>query len=97
MEIGKVTDLPTGWTAMQAGGTFRLSRARSAFFGFAVGQQAWKQFLLPPDRPVEAHRQGSGWRVNPQSEAVPKFAFLGVRSVNLRMAVRTGFSCRAPM
>ena len=59
-EIGKVTDLPIGWTAIQAGGTFRLEpRQDQAFFGFAVGQQSWKQFLWPPHQTLwQAQRQG---------------------------------------
>ena len=73
-EIGQVTDFPIGWTAFQAGGTFRLEpRQDQALFGFAVGQQSWKQFLLPPHQTLwQAHREGSGWRVIPQAAAVPQ-------------------------
>jgi sulfhydrogenase subunit beta (sulfur reductase) len=90
-EIGKVADLPVGWTALQEGGTFRLEkRPDQAFFGFAVGQQSWKQFLLPPHQTLwQAQRDDSGFRIIPQAGEVPKFAFVGVRSCELAaMAVQ---------
>jgi len=90
-EIGKVTDPPIGWTAFQEGGTFRLEhRQDQAFFGFAVGQQSWKQFLLPPHQTLwQAQREGSGWGIIPQVQEIPQFAFLGVRSCELEaMAVQ---------
>ena len=90
-EIGKVTDLPIGWTAFQEGGTFRLEKRRGqAWFGFAVGQQSWKQFLWPPLQTLyQAQREGAGFQVIPGAEAVPKFAFLGVRACELAaMAVQ---------
>jgi sulfhydrogenase subunit beta (sulfur reductase) len=90
-EIGQATDLPRGWTAFQEGGTFRLEkRPDQAFFGFGVGQQSWKQFLFPPHQSLwQARREGGGWRLIPQAEAVPRFAFVGVRSCELHaMAVQ---------
>ena len=91
-EIGKVTDLPVGWTAFQEGGTFRLEqRQDQAFFGFAVGQQSWKQFLLPPHQTLwQAQREGSRIpQSSPRPRRVPKFAFLGVRACELEaMAVQ---------
>jgi sulfhydrogenase subunit beta (sulfur reductase) len=85
-EIGQVTDFPVGWTAFQSGGTFRLEpRQDQAWFGFAVGQQSWKQFLLPPHQTLwQARREDGGWRVIPQAAAVPGFAFVGVRSCELQ-------------
>jgi sulfhydrogenase subunit beta (sulfur reductase) len=90
-EVGKVADLPMGWTAFQEGGAFRLEKRQDqAFFGFAVGQQSWKQFLLPPHQTLwQAQREGSGFRIIPQAEVVPKFAFVGVRSCEIEaMAVQ---------
>ena len=90
-EIDKVTDLPIGWTAFQEAGTFHLEpRPDEAWFGFAVGQQSWKQFLLPPHQTLwQAQREGSGWRVAPQTGEIPQFAFLGVRACELNaMAVQ---------
>jgi len=84
-EIGKVTDLPIGWTAFEEAGTFHLEpRPDEAWFGFAMGQQSWKQFFLPPHQTLwQAQREGSGWRVIPQTGEVPRFAFLGVRACEL--------------
>jgi len=90
-EIGKVADFPVGWTAIQEGGTFRLEKRQDqAWFGFAVGQQSWKQFLLPPHQTLwQAQREGSGFRITPQTGEVPKFAFVGVRACELNaMAVQ---------
>jgi ferredoxin len=90
-EIDQVTDLPIGWTAIPEAGTFRLEpRPDEAWFGFAVGQQSWKQFLLPPRQTLwQAHREGGSWRVVPPAGEVPKFAFLGVRACELNaMAVQ---------
>ncbi len=90
-EIDQVTDLPIGWTALQEAGTFRLEpRPDEAWFGFAVGQQSWKQFLLPPRQTLwQAQREGSGWRLVHQTGEAPRFAFLGVRACELNaMAVQ---------
>ena len=41
--IGRVADLPVGWTDRQDGGRYRLERCDDdALFGFNVGSQAWK-------------------------------------------------------
>jgi sulfhydrogenase subunit beta (sulfur reductase) len=84
-QISTVADLPLGWTALQEAGTYRLEKRQDqAFFGFAVGQQSWKQFLFPPHQPLwRAQRQGSGFRILQQSEAFPRYAFLGVRACEL--------------
>jgi sulfhydrogenase subunit beta (sulfur reductase) len=90
-EIDHVTDLPIGWTTFQEAGTFRLEpRPDEAWFGFAVGQQSWKQFLLPPRQTLwQAQREGSAWEILPQTGEVPQFAFLGVRACELNaMAVQ---------
>jgi sulfhydrogenase subunit beta (sulfur reductase) len=96
-EIATVADLPIGWTAIQAGGSFRLEkRPDEAWFGFAVGQQSWKQFLLPPHQTLwQAQREGRGFRLIPQTGAVPTFAFVGVRACELKaMAVQDRVFCK---
>jgi ferredoxin len=84
-QIDKSVDLPIGWTAVQEAGTYRLEKSKTqAFFGFAVGQQSWKQFLFPPHQTLwQAERQGSGFRIIAQPEEVPRYAFLGVRACEL--------------
>jgi sulfhydrogenase subunit beta (sulfur reductase) len=90
-EIGKVADLPVGWTAIQEGGTFRLEpRQDQAWFGYGVGQQSFKQFLWPPHQIMwQVRRQGPELQIIPAVEEEPKFAFLGVRACELQaMAVQ---------
>ena len=44
-EIASLEDLPVGWRDRQDAGRYRLEpRDDGAFFGFAVGPQAWKRF-----------------------------------------------------
>jgi sulfhydrogenase subunit beta (sulfur reductase) len=84
-EIGSVDDLPAGWTDVQEGGTYRLSRRDDdALFGFAVGPQSWKQLLFPPETLLWRARRGSeGFEVDPPEREQPTYAFLGVRSCDL--------------
>ena len=77
--------LPVGWTDEQDGGTYRLKkRGDAALFGYVVGPHSWKKFLFPPEqRLFRARRTTDGFEVLPENVAVPKFAFLGVRSCEL--------------
>ena len=79
------SDLPSGWTDEQAGGSYRLKRrSDAALFGYAVGPHSWKKFLHPPvQRLWEAKREGSTFRILPESHAQPKRALLGVRACEL--------------
>ncbi len=78
-EIDKVTDLPIGWTIFPEAGTCRLEkRPDEAWFGFAVGQQSWKQFLLPPHQTLwQAQREGSGWQRRPPGRRGPPICLPG--------------------
>jgi sulfhydrogenase subunit beta (sulfur reductase) len=90
-ELTQVADLPVGWTTVQEAGSFRLQpRADRALFGYGLGQQSWKQFLWPPHHTLwQVHREGDGWRVRPQAEEVPPYAFIGARACELHaMAVQ---------
>lgn len=84
-ELRGVDDLPIGWTDDQAGGKYRLKRRDdSALFGYNVGPQAWKKFLHPPVvRLAQAQRDNGNWRVEPQTEGAPRYAFLGVRACDI--------------
>lgn len=84
-ELTAVTDLPVGWTDEQDAGSFRLRpRGDQAFFGLTVGQQSWKQFLLPPrQRLWQARREGNSFVILPDKEEIPKFAFIGVHACDL--------------
>lgn len=84
-QISRVADLHVGRTATQEAGFFRLEKRQDqALFGFAVGQQSWKQFLFPPHQTLwQAERQGRSFRIIPPATAVPRYAFLGVRACEL--------------
>ena len=83
--IEGIDDLPAGLTDVQDGGSYRIERRNDgALFGYAVGQHSWKNFLHPPrQRLWRAERTEQGFRVVPQVETPPKWAFLGVRSCDL--------------
>ncbi len=84
-ELRTVDDLPVGWTDEQEAGTYRLKqRNDAALFGYVVGPHSWKKFLHPPQlRLWQAQRTDGGFEIIPENEAVPKFAFIGMRSCEL--------------
>lgn len=84
-ELGKVTDLPVGWTDEQEGGRYRLRRRPDqALFGYTLGPHAWKQFLQPPlIRLWQAVRQNGAVEIVAEAEAPPHYAFIGVRACEL--------------
>jgi sulfhydrogenase subunit beta (sulfur reductase) len=83
--LASVQDLPAGWSDEQGGGTYRLRRRDdSALFGFAVGPQSWKKFLLPPvTTSWRAKRSDNGFKVIDKPEKALRYAFIGVRSCEL--------------
>jgi ferredoxin len=90
-EVSSSEDMPVGWTDQQEGGFYRLTRrGDQALFGYAVGPHSWKRFLHPPAlRLWQAKRAEGGWEMTAESEAPPRFAFIGVRSCELHaMAVQ---------
>jgi ferredoxin len=98
-ELRGAADLPIGWTDEQDGGTYRLKRRDDgAHFGYAVGPHAWKQFLHPPAlRLWRARRRERGFEVVPEPEAVPKYAFIGVRACELHaIAIQDRVFLRGP-
>ena len=70
--IALLDDLPVGWTDRQDAGRYRIERrADAALFGYAVGPHSWKRFLHPPvERLWQAHREGDGFSVIENEEAV---------------------------
>ena len=84
-EIGTPAELPTGWTATQAPGAYRLQpTGTDRAFGYAVGPTSWKHETFPPRVPLTV-----GHRVDGQAtfeDAVPdppRVAFLGVRGCEI--------------
>jgi len=84
--VGRLDELPVGWTDQQDGGRYRLERrGDGALFGYAVGPHSWKRFLHPPiERLWQARREGDGFSVIENEEAAEPLAFLGVRACELR-------------
>jgi sulfhydrogenase subunit beta (sulfur reductase) len=84
--IALLDDLPVGWTDRQDAGRYRLERrADAALFGYTVGPHSWKRFLHPPIKRLwQAHREGDGFSVIEDDEAVEPLAFVGVRACELR-------------
>jgi ferredoxin len=83
--IHSSSELPIGWTDVQAPASYRLERrADDAYFGFAVGPHSWKKYLFPPVlRLWQASRTADGFEVTDGEPGAPPRAFLGVRSCDL--------------
>lgn len=84
--LDTAADLPEGWTDTQDAGQYRLTKREDrALFGYAVGPHSWKQFLFPANsRLLSLHRDGNGFTVETPAEPAPRYAFIGVRSCELR-------------
>ena len=85
-ELTSAAELPVGWTDEQKGGSYRLvKRNDGAAFGYALGPHSWKKFLHPAVlRMWKANREGNGFEIPPETQEVPKLAFLGVRACELQ-------------
>lgn len=83
--IGRVEDLPVGWTEEQDAATYRLKRrSDEAFFGFNNGPHSWKRFLFPPREKLwEATQSSGGLRIIENDDQDASYAFLGVRACDL--------------
>lgn len=84
-ELESASDLPIGWSDSQEPGRYRLRQNNTeSYFAYNVGPHSWKQFLFPARHTVAtADRCEAGWRMAVPEAAVPKYAFLGVRSCEL--------------
>lgn len=79
-EIDTAADLPYGWGADVAPGSYRLrARQDRAAFGHSAGPQSWKQFLHPRSQRVwSSDVAGAGADADRF-----RYAFLGVRGCDL--------------
>jgi formate hydrogenlyase subunit 6/NADH:ubiquinone oxidoreductase subunit I len=86
-EIRSVADFPEGWTDEHEKSRYRLKRrADKALFGYTVGPQSWKRFLFPPLAKIfTVVKKGKAMEIKPDAskEALPRYAFFGVRSCEL--------------
>jgi NAD(P)H-flavin reductase/NAD-dependent dihydropyrimidine dehydrogenase PreA subunit len=84
-ELGGPAELPYGWSADAAPGTYRLRETGAErAFDYAVGVTAWKRFTHPPLVPLtRARRDGDQVTVEAVVEPAPKLAFIGVRACEI--------------
>jgi len=86
-ELGSADELPAGWTEVQEAATYRLERRDDeARFGYPVGPHSWKRWLLPAHLRLWQARRSEDGNIAFEEESTPErpFAFLGVRSCDLR-------------
>jgi ferredoxin len=88
-EIASAADLPAGWTDDQERGRYRLKRRNDqALFGYTVGPDGLKKFLLPPSLTILSSLRKKGNieyadAAHPADTTPPKLAFIGVRACDL--------------
>lgn len=85
-EIGKSSDLPAGITDEQEAGYYRLKkREDKALFGYVVGPHSWKKYIFPAKLKLwEADKQGKSFEITENNDIIPKYAFVGVRSCEIK-------------
>ncbi|MBN2146533.1 MAG: 4Fe-4S dicluster domain-containing protein [Anaerolineales bacterium] len=84
-EISSINDLPIGWTDRQEAGSYRLERrADSNYFGYVLGPHSWKKYLFPPSHRLFSTESSDGsFRILPNDEPPPRYAFIGARACEL--------------
>jgi len=85
-ELESADDLPVGYTEVQKAAEYRLEKRNdNAMFGYVVGPHSWKKYMFPPKLKLwEAERNGKSFTVKENNTETPKYAFLGVRSCELK-------------
>ncbi len=88
--IESAADLPHGWDATQAPGSYRLRRREDdALFAYGPGFESLKRYLHPPSDLLWQAKRGEGsLTFEPASPACPKIAFIGVRPCELEAIAR---------
>ncbi len=84
-ELASTAELPVGWTADTAPGSYRLRETgRERAFDYNVGVTSWKRFTHPPIVPLtRGRREGGKVVVESVEETPPRVAFVGVRACEL--------------
>jgi ferredoxin len=60
-------------------------RDNASLFEYTVGPSTFKKFLNPPKRKLwSSHKTATGFEIVPESPNVPKYAFWGIRSCELK-------------
>jgi ferredoxin len=85
-DLRHVGELPTGWTDLQQGGSYRLVEGGGQeHFGYSAGPDSLKRFLFPPREDVlECRREGEQWRFETPRWSAPPLAAIGLRACDLR-------------
>ena len=83
--IDGVADLPSGWTEVQDGGSYRLvPTGTEEVFAFSSPSVSWKRFVYPERTlMVRATRKAGTVTVEETTPDPPKMAFFGIRSCDL--------------
>jgi sulfhydrogenase subunit beta (sulfur reductase) len=83
--VEKLSDLPAGWTSEQGPASYRLKRrSDEALFGYATGPKSLKDFLHVSEiRTFSGERTDGPFRILPNAEPSPRYAFLGVRGCEI--------------
>ncbi len=85
--ICKANELPIGWTDEQRAGSYRThKRHDQAKFGYNLGVQSWKKYLLPPKQKLWSASKSKNGTItfSVPHEGRNKQAFLGVRPCELQ-------------
>ncbi|MFF8941548.1 4Fe-4S dicluster domain-containing protein [Streptomyces sp. NPDC014864] len=86
-ELSSADELPFGWGTEVEAGRYRLvPRADGAAFAHTTGPHSWKAFLHPEREKLWSvdRAPDGGLTVTEERPARPSYAFLGVRSCDLR-------------
>lgn len=88
-EINTTKDFPIGWADDQDGGTYRLVQGtKGAFFDYLVGPTSPKRYFFPPQNKLwGASKEQGHFEVEKPAEEAPSYAFIGVRSCELRAII----------
>jgi len=84
-ELSSFAELPNGWTADTAPGSYRLrATGLDRAFDYNVGVTSWKRFTHPPIIPLTSGRRDGGQVVvEPVETDPPRLAFVGVRACEI--------------
>ncbi len=88
--IDSAADLPRGWDATQAPGSYRLRRREDdAVFAYGPGFESLKRYLHPPNELLwQARRDKGRLTFEPTEQQAPKLAIIGVRPCELEAIAR---------
>jgi sulfhydrogenase subunit beta (sulfur reductase) len=83
--LSSSSELPTGWTADSAPGSYRLRETgNQRLFDYNTGPTSWKRFTHPPVVPLTRGRREDGKVVvEAVVDAPPRMAFVGARACEI--------------